>query len=47
MSGQLPDELLPHHAGGPKHADVDSLRLHDVLSKKKPAALLCEGRRVM
>jgi hypothetical protein len=47
MSGQLPDELLPHHAGGPEDANVDSLRLHHALPKKKPAALLCKGRRVM
>ena len=31
-----PHQLLPHHAGGPEHADLPSLRRHDVLFPLRP-----------
>jgi hypothetical protein len=39
MAGELFDELLPHHPGGAKNPDVDTLRWHDappIESKKNP-----------
>jgi hypothetical protein len=30
MVREQPDEVLPHHAGGPQHADGNAIR-HDLL----------------
>jgi hypothetical protein len=34
VPGELPDELLPHHAGGPENPHVDALELHDAPPEK-------------